>query len=341
MAALRWLKKNQRADGSWPRNAIAMTGLATLTFLAHGEVPGRNSPEFGETVQRAVEYLVGAQGADGRIGASYAHAIAAYALCEAYGMTRNPNVKDAADRAVHVLVTGQNPAGGWDYGLVPSERDDTSVMGWCAQALKAAQLADAYRDRLALQAALRKAVQGFRKNHQPGGGFGYTGPGAGGLSGVGTLCLQFLGAGGSREVRDTLVLMDAWPPAFRAEEAAALGGSVQYYYYYATQAFFHDGGRRWNRWHERIWPLYVNAQKIEKDACTDPRGRPRNIGWWENGDAHSDRPVMDTCLAALQLMVYYRNLQTARTEAVREEPAVRAAAAAVGPDDIPVEIGSL
>lgn len=341
MAALRWLKQNQQANGSWPKNTIAMTGLATLTFLAHGETPGANQLEFGETVRRAIEYLIGAQGSDGRIGASYAHAIAAYALCEAYGMTRNPNVKQAADKAVHVLVTGQNPTGGWDYGLTPSERDDTSVMGWCAQALKAAQLADAYHDRPALQTAIHKAVQGFRKNYKPGGGFGYTGPGAGGLSGVGTLCLQFLGASGSREVRDTLALMDAWRPAFRAEKAAGLSGSVQYYYYYATQAIFHDGGRRWDQWHRQMWPIYVDAQRVEKLAYTDPSGLAQDIGWWENSDAHSDRPVMDTCLAALQLMVYYRNLQTAQAEAVTETAAVRAATAAVDPDDILVDLGNL
>jgi hypothetical protein len=36
----------------------------------------------------------------------------------------------------------------------------------------------------------------------------------------------------------------------------------------------------------------------------------QDIGWWENADVHTDRPVMDTCLAALQLMVYYRYLPT-------------------------------
>jgi hypothetical protein len=33
----------------------AMTGLAILTFLAHGETP--SSEEFGETVTKGVQYL--------------------------------------------------------------------------------------------------------------------------------------------------------------------------------------------------------------------------------------------------------------------------------------------
>ncbi len=341
MAALRWLKKNQQADGSWPKNQVAMTGLATLTFLAHSETPGSASPEFGETVRRAIEFLIRSQGADGRISGSYSHAIATYALCEAYGMTLNPNVRDAADRAVHVLVTGQNPAGGWDYGLAPGERDDTSVMGWCAQALKAAKLANAYRDRSALDTAIKKAVKGFQRNHQTGGGFGYTGPGAGGLSGVGTLCLQLLGAGGGPEVRNTLKLMEAWAPAFLAEDARGIGGSVQYYYYYASQAKFHSGGKVWKTWFDQMWPLYLGAQKIEKGAYTDHLGLPRDIGWWENTDAHADRPVMDTCLAAIQLMIPYRNLPTTRADAVKEEPAVAAVTAAAAKDDITVDTGDL
>jgi hypothetical protein len=44
---------------------------------------------------------------------------------------------------------------------------------------------------------------------------------------------------------------------------------------------------------------------------------PQEIGWWENKDHHTDRPVMDTCLAALQLMVYYRNLPTTSKDALK------------------------
>ncbi|MBM4164208.1 MAG: terpene cyclase/mutase family protein, partial [Lentisphaerae bacterium] len=305
MRALRWLKKNQQADGSWPQNRVAMTGLAVLTFLSHSETPA-TSPEFGETVQRGIQFLMGAQETDGRFKYSdsheYALPIAAYALSEASGMIPHPDIKEAADRAVHVLVTGQNASGGWDYNMKGSERNDTSVMSWCAQALKAAQLANAYRDKPALTAAMKKAVRGFRQNYQSGGGFGYDKPGANGLSAAGALCLQLLGAGGAAETRATLDLMDAWTPAFLAGDAKGLGGSIQYYYYYATQAKFHAGinAKRWTSWWDKLWRLYVRAQRIELGAYTDPQGRPQEIGWWENTDAHTDRPVMDTCLAAIQ-----------------------------------------
>jgi hypothetical protein len=337
--ALRWLKKNQQPDGSWNKNKVAMTSLAVLTFLAHDETPG-NSAEFGATVQRAIEYLLSVQNkTTGRLPGNYDHPIATYALCEAYAMTRNPNLEVAAKLALAPLLKGQHPTGGWTYNLdsnidkeTGTYRDDTSYMGWCVQALKAAQMADLKID--GLEKACKLAVKGFKKNASPNGGFGYTSPGAGGLTGVGTLCLQLLGAGDEREVKKSMAVMDSWSPSFEAK--GPMGNSLQYYFYYATQCKFHAGGKRWKNWNREMKPVYVAAQQIEKNAVKDPEGRACDIGWWANGDTHTDRPVMDTCLASLQLMVYYRYLLTTHVAAVNVEPELKAAATEAG--DIPVEI---
>ncbi len=345
MRALRWLKKSQHPDGSWPTQKIAMTGLAVLTYLAHGEKPS-DSPEFGETVQRALEFLMRNQLADGRFQGmdsnQYAHPIATYALCEAYGMTLNPNIKVTAERALATIIQGQHPTGGWTYkmdpGMNPEDgkyRDDTSYMGWCAQALKAANMAQI---RIAgLDKATKLAVRGFKKNANPNGGFGYTGSGQGGLTGVGTLCMQLLGAAQEPEVTKSLILMDGWRPS--ADAKSTLGHSLQYYCYYATQAKFHAGGKRWEDWNKDMQALYVKTQQIETDAVKDEQGRNADIGWWTNGDTHSDRPVMDTCLAALQLMVYYRYLPTTSKEAIKVDRAL--AATSTDTNDIQVITGTL
>ena len=58
LKALYWLKKVQNPNGSWAQGVgtmQAMTGLALLTFLAHGETP--TSKEFGTTVRKAMEWL--------------------------------------------------------------------------------------------------------------------------------------------------------------------------------------------------------------------------------------------------------------------------------------------
>ena len=350
MRALRWLKKKQNRDGSWPPNKNAMTALAVLCYLAHGEKPG-TSEEFGETVQRGIEFLLGSQPASGKWPGNYEHYIVTYALSEAYGMTMNPNVKSAVDRAVKLIIDGQHVTGGWDYGLAPGERDDTSVMGWAAQALKAAMMADFYSDPEALLRASKLSVKGFQKNAHPDGGFGYTSPARGGLSSVGVLCMQFHGAGNYPEVKRTFEnVLDTWDPVWNGSkpglklaegEKAATSGTVpgpstQYYYYYATQAMFQSGGSRWKKWNEKMWPEYVKAQFVEEKAIADPRGEMQDIGWWENDDeaGSNQRPVMDTCLAALQLMVYYRYLPTFKSIDIPEE----VAATAEADTDIQVDI---
>jgi hypothetical protein len=402
--ALRWLKLKQQKDGAWGAQKVAMTGLGVLTFLAHGEKPGE-SAEFGETVQKALEFLINSQTSDGRFkgmdGNQYAHPIATYALCEAYGMTLNPNVKAAAERALVPIIKGQHPTGGWTYKMDPNPekdathgaagkyRDDTSYMGWCAQALKAAKLANIHAE--GLEKAMKLAVKGFKANAHKDGGFGYTSPGRGGLTSVGTLCMQLLGAANEPEVKKSLDLVGTWSPSFssmdmveeliaqvtpeelikrdktgkqildangkpdlrtklevaKAKVAAKLteeekqfySGSAQYYFYYATQCKFHEGGKNWDNWNKAMKPRYVKAQIIEKGAYTDDKGNKQDVGYWKNVDAHSDRPVMDTCLAALQLMVYYRYLPTTSEKAVQVEEELTATS--TDTEDIKVDTGNL
>lgn len=380
LRALRWLKKNQNADGSWSKNKVAMTGLGVLTFLAHGEKPGE-SVEFGPTVQKALEYLINVQNkTTGRLPGNYDHPIATYALCEAYGMTLNPNVKVAAEKALVLIIKGQHPTGGWTYNMDPNPdketgkyRDDTSYMGWCAQALKAAKLAKFNVE--GLDKAIKLSVKGFKANAHPTGGFGYTSPGKGGLTSVGVLCMQLLGASNEPEVKKSLEIIGTWKPTFSSmkdiedevkkvrkeeikegddplkvakrkvasripvDEKMFYNSSAQYYFYYATQCKFHEGGRHWENWNKEMKPRYVKAQQIEKNAIKDDKGIDRDIGWWENVDAHSDRPVMDTCLAALQLMVYYRYLPTTSKEAVQVEDELRATT--LDTEDIKVDAGNL
>jgi Prenyltransferase and squalene oxidase repeat len=320
---LRWLKKNQQPDGSWLNNRIAMTSLAILTFLSHAETPGK-SEEFGETVKKGLEYLLSQQTPDGRFkgsdGHEYSLPIATYALCEAYGMTMNPNVKDAAERSLTLIVKGQHPSGGWDYNVKQSDRDDTSYMGWCAQAIKAGYLSHVKVE--GLDKALKLAVRGFKKNASPTGGFGYTAPaGNHGMTGVGTLCMQLLGGADASEVTRSMEVMDKWVPSFEEKANGISGTSLQYYFYYATQCRFHAGGKRWKNWDTQMKATYISAQKTlgtNESAYVDHKGVPQEIGWWENKDHHTDRPVMDSCLAALQLMVYYRYLPTTSAAALKQ-----------------------
>jgi hypothetical protein len=317
LRALRWLKSQQKADGSWEKTKPAMTSLALLTFLAHGETPA--SEEFGPTVEKAIKWLVSSQDPKsglftGRDGHNYSHPIAAYALCEAYALTKVPMVKTAATKALEPLIKGQHPSGGWDYNMKQTTRDDTSYMAWCVQALKAAKMAEMKHPKL--DEAMKLAVKGMQKNAHPQGGFGYTGPGQGGLTGAGVLCMQFLGAANKPECKRGLDYM-AQKATFNWRQP--WGNSPVYYWYYATQAKFHAGGSTWQQWNNQFSRELVRNQTVMKGAGDDGK----DLGYWDSPGAKEhtggNGRVMDTCLCALQLQVYYRYLPTFKTPKVIEE----------------------
>ena len=362
MKVLWWLKAHQNTDGSWGKGqyAVANTALAVLTFLAHGEHPGSRSPytrDFGPVVQTATDYLIGATrtGADNQPhfsptdGNEYSFLIATYALCEAYGMTQNPNCKEAAHQCLYRIVENQSPTGGWDYKLNKnSTRDDLSFAGWAIQALKAGKMAGLRPE--GLQTAINKAVNCLkRRSYSKSGGFTYT-PSANnnggntGLAGVGVLAMQFLGRGTEAEALNALEVMRDWQPAFDAEKMSAKkpGGSPQYYCYYATQCKYQAGMKAgatkndvdsWVKWNLAMRKLYPSSiiDLPEKVEGADGKGHAQ--GYYENADAHTSRPYMDTCLAALQLMVYYRYLPTTSTKASEgDEPAIVAKSVDSGKD---------
>jgi hypothetical protein len=342
LRALRWFKKNQATDGSWEGSAKpAMTAMALLAYLAHNETP--QSAEFGATVKRGLEYLVNNQDATGhfagRDGNDYSHPIATYALCEAYGLTQHPSLKDAAIKAITEVVKGQNAAGGFNYKLeTASGRSDSSYMAWCCQALKAAKMAGLEPDVPGLESAIKKAIAGFKVNAGPSGGFGYCGPGATGLSGAGALCLQLLGAAKAAEVVNTLTFLEPCTFSFDTPDKQPYGGGSQvYYWYYITQAKFQYSLETFKAWDKQFSPELCKKQMVEKGAIEGPDGKMVDIGHWKSPVAgeHTGGLVQDTALCTLMLEVYYRYLPSfKKVEATPED----VAAVAPKPDDVNVKI---
>ena len=335
LKALRWLKKTQKPAGNWD-GTIANTALAVLTYLAHGEIPDR--PEFGETVERAIQYLLNNQvmNKDGEAtyrgvdGNEYATLICTYALCEAYGMTRNPNVKIAAQKGLERIINNQGPTGGWDYKMnKTSTRDDMSYEGWALQAIKAGKMAGLHP--AGLDACIKKAVKCLKTRNFRNGGFNYTaGGGPTGLTATGCLCMQLLGYMNEQEVKSSLETMRAWTPVFESKAKLEAGGptpgaSPQYYCYYAAQCKYQAGMcqgatpanvKAWQEWNSAMKTIYPPSITTLKETIAGPDGKPRAIGYWKNG---FNNPTMGTCLIALQLMVYYRYLPTTQTKAAKVE----------------------
>lgn len=346
LRALRWLKRYQEADGSWDTKsglgpgdyypaAPAMTGLALLTYLAHGETP--TSEEFGPTVEKAIEWLVKNQDKTGhfnKVGKdehNYCQPIAAYGLCEAFGMTQVPMVKDAAKNAIDVIIKNQHTSGLWDYDFAGTSatRNDLSYSGWCIQALKSAQMAGLDND--GLNAAAKKAIAGLKGNflNQT---FTYTGnmkdenDKAGRLTGVGVLCLQLMGAGKETEAKSGM----AWLQKNATCDWTAPWGIWPIYdWYYTTQAMFHEGGNVWKQWNSQFSVQITASQKVLPGAGIDGK----DIGYWEGLDSACKSYVYNTTLCTLILEVYYRYLPTYKQTDVEKGDTTAASS-----DNIKVEV---
>ena len=301
LRALRWLKKVQASDGSWENEAF--TGLALLCFLAHGETP--QSEEFGMTVQKAMQWLSGKVPVQGA-SHGYANGIATYALAEAYGMTQIPFLRQSMEAGLEVIVKGQQPGGGYNYAYGKTERWDLSVAGWQYQALKAGYVAGSSVE--GLDEAISKSKKFLKNVAYADGKFGYSSPGSGGnMTGVGTVALQLLGDGGSKEVQAAAnTILYERLPGYAWENS----GHSLYGWYYDTQAMFNQSGRSWRQWNDKFQKVLINAQNKE--------------GWWKTGaGGHRDSKVFDTTLCCLQLEVYYRYLPTFDIKKIRKQTAKR------------------
>lgn len=358
--ALLWLKQHQGPDGRWSMHNyhkhapgctcrvpveenipaqrdpedLAGTALGVLPFLGAGHTPLKPT-QFQLTVAAGLDYLRARQDPSGDLGntfdnrgSMYGHALGTIALCEAYAMTRDPKLKQAAQKALNYIVAAQNVStGGWRY--FPRTDGDTSVLGWQIMALhsgkiaqlevpaKPLELASKWLDSTQVDVRSLREPQRFLISFQymPGG---HVTPA---LGAVGLLSRQYLGWKPPHPdlMRGCDYLLERKPPSvddyrrlaarFAGRQRRFLPGQDDgegpplhlYYWYYATQVLHHIGGRHFREWNPAIRDLLVATQEKEGHA----------LGSWDPTFAdHGNRGgrVYATSLAALTLEVYYRYL---------------------------------
>jgi hypothetical protein len=111
MGGLSWLAHQQRPDGYWGNNEhrVALTSLATLAFLSHGETPA--SPKYGEAVENGLRALLQVSNNSPDLSPSD-RALITWCLAETYGMTRIPTVLDSA--RTHASLLDSEVASHWN-----------------------------------------------------------------------------------------------------------------------------------------------------------------------------------------------------------------------------------
>jgi len=348
---LNWIARHQRTDGGWALNyhgqctgagcppqsvsesETAATGLALLPMLGAGHIHTAKS-RYQSNVREALAWLVDHQDASGDLTVGqtgmahmYTHAIATMALCEAYGLSRDPGLRPPAQRAIDFIAQSQNAdSGGWRY--VPGQAGDTSVFGWQMFALRSARLSG-----LRVPKNVLKGCRAYLDSAAADGKkvtYAYTagGPATPVMTAEALLSRQYLGW-----PRD-------FPPLVKGASMVAghLNGSSErniYYWYYATQLLHNMQNKDWERWNVRVRDGLVSMQALG-DAC--------DRGSWDPSHPQPDRWARQaggrlflTSLSVLSLEVYYRYLplyqtpdqDTAKGDGSAEDTGTEAGTAAI------------
>jgi hypothetical protein len=329
---LEFLVRSQQADGRWRLTEFAgvapadvpqldsdtaATGLALLSFLGAGH--DHFSGPHCDTVRRGLEFLLSVQKEDGDLFLPaddlsnscswlYSHGIASIALCEAVGMTGDPLLRPAAEKACRFIATSQHATlGGWRY--LPRAGADLSVSGWMLVALRAGDLAGVRTDPAAL-GGVRTLLTASSSPSDPTR-FAYnarkadqrrTDLSVACMTAVGTLMRLHTGtAADDPGVEASARVLIGFPPVYGTPSQRVRDS---YLWYYASQVLVHTGGDDWQAWYASLVDTLERAQRRDGplagswDAMGDVPDR-----WGEYGGR-----LYVTTLHLLALEVPWRHL---------------------------------
>jgi hypothetical protein len=342
-AALRWLAAHQAPDGRWSNTGFTaqckqgrcggagkkdydagVTGLALLAFLGAGHTS--RIGKYKETVRRSAQWLSKIQRADGCIGArnvsfwTYNHMIPALALAEAYGMSREPWIKESAQKAIDFIGRTPTPNGSWGIPYKDGQgQGDTTVTAWAIMALKSAKIAGLRVPMKLYENARVYYAKMMYKEKNPNGDYplyrchysetsrarGQVGRYS--TSACAMVALQYMGEDDGCEqlvgmAEFLLRALPRWAPGEHTPPELKQPVQNMYYWYYGTLSMFQMGGHYWTQWNRAMKATLLPNQV--KGGCEDGSWPPAFV--W--GGKYGGGRVYSTAMCALCLEVYYRYL---------------------------------
>lgn len=339
--ALSWIISRQEPNGAFPtkpEGRPGVTSLCVLAMLEAGHEPGAG--RCGQSIVRAVEYILRCQRSDGLIStgtlpavvsahnlahtASYNHAISGLMLTQVYGMggfDDPPRLRKAVEGAIaftaHLQRRPKRVAkdrGGWRYigdmSRFPSD-SDLSVTAWHLKFLRSAKNAGFDVADAVIEEALWyvKRTFDYREHHT----FLYGLMGTNrrpnrAMSGAGILSLAMCGVHDTKEARSAGDwLLDhpfkRYNQARVADKPSAENAyreSFHYGAFYSTRAMFQLGGRYWKEYFPPLVRLLLASQS------TEGSWHPEVAGEGVYGNVYTTALIVLTLTTPNQLLPIYQ-----------------------------------
>ena len=332
---LAWLAANQTAAGNWESNDLGLVGVGALAFLANGHMPGVG--KYGDNVERALSFIVANAKPSGLLNMAdqrrdmYNHGLATFVLGQAYGMTNDPRIGRALDKALKLIARMQGPGGGWGYVAKP-EDGDLSLCVMQAKALRSAvdsglEIPAEVIDRAIARVRLHYHPKHGKRNapeaelKQGPGQFTY-GVGGGNptvaMAAAGVICLQEFGQYDDWRIPKSMEPVTQAIAAVKPQPQH--NGTMPFDAYtlnYVGQSLYQVGGTGWREHYPKLRDSLVASQR------RDPKN-PAIDGSW-NAGAHVDGTsgtLYGTAVAVFVLAIpnrYLPILQEGRIDGIKQQ----------------------
>ena len=266
-AGLAFLIHRQNEDGTFASKDqgrwVGVVSLAGLAFLSRGVRSGVGVA--GRALQRAGEYVLSQTQPSGFIsahgetshGPMYDHGFGALFLAELYGMAPELRIRPKLEKAVRLITQTQNKNGGWRYNPSPPDQADLSVTVCQMMAMRAARNAGIGVPK----ETISRAVEYVQRSQNPDGGFMYQLQGGASrfpITAAAVVALYNAGIYQGAEIDAAMRYLEQNSPKNARIER---NNFFFYAHYYSTQAFWHRGGKAWERWYTLLKETLLNSKK--------------------------------------------------------------------------------
>lgn len=289
-----WLAKKQKRSGEILSDnsgygsgyPVAMTSLAGMAWLAHGDTPTKG--KYARNVRLAIDYLLHCAKNGNPRGficspgetSIHAHGFAMLFLAECLGSDADPEletkIKECLKKACEITNKAQSDMGGWYY--TPDKgNDEGSTTITQVQALRACRNAG-----LAVPVSvIKKAVKYIEKSVCPDGGIAYTARngGSGSCAAITAAAVAVLYDAGEYDSPIAKKALAYCKTHINVNDGGNAGGHYFYAHLYLAQANWQAGGtnpKAWDDYYPKIRD--VLCQRQQGDGSWDGDGVGRVYG---------------------------------------------------------------